>query len=173
MGKLLDILNKLVQNKIVNKKVLITVLSLGVLISLGVGLFIFLGPRPKKEEKKLINFEPEVTPIFQLKPEEIKAVSDPAKNAEAVKNLAQKAAVLDITACTPSIPILEVKQNESFTVKNSGPKDLSMVIHGEKNYIIPSKGEVKILANFTTGPGSYNYGCDAEDNTIGLILVIK
>lgn len=85
--------------------------------------------------------------------------------------LAKTAPVLEISACKPTPLVYEISE-ASFSVKNTGSKEMELNFGGAKNYSIAPGKTVLIKDALTRGVGFYGYGCTGkQDGPAGIVFL--
>lgn len=114
-----------------------------------------------------------------LTPEEKEAMDTPNQgDSEEIKRAfqgkvekaAKDADTIDIANCQPRPPIAKMKQNATFTFKNSDTTDHIVAFSQEKSYTVKKNSSVTVTADFLQGPGIFGFGCDQSPTEVGLIL---
>lgn len=152
-----------------NKKLAII---LGGLFSLAlVFLIVFFLSERRETEKKESQKETEGQVSYELNLNEVNILTNPEAKVEEVAEVAQQKDEVDITFCTPSVPIVKGKKGAVIKFVNTGPTETRIVIHKELEFKVHSESFYDLKLDFKRGSGNYTYGCEADDNIIGSILV--
>lgn len=114
---------------------------------------------------------PEMTWSGKDKPDEVAVLMFPPQNAsnedqqahrDLVDKLAQKAASIDLTQCTPKPLVFAHTQGESITVKNQDAKTSYVLQFGENSITIPA-GKSAVIDSAMIETGNTGYTCHEAD----------
>lgn len=149
-------------------KILLVVLVVLGIITIGLGgLYIYYS---QKEAGRLAknNSSSKSNAALEIKADNLAGLptDSPAKDKAAASSK-----TLDITNCVPSVSSFNIALGESFKFVNKDPYTHKIVIHAEKSLDVAANTSEEVVANFSKGAGAYAYGCDADDNIVGVIVV--
>lgn len=137
-----------------------------------------VSPTPEKDQPQ--GTKPSAQPGLSSDEKAALAASSGVSNVDATQQIvlatkvAREASSVDVTGCEMDPVVLKVKYQKSFTLKNNGDEEVSVVFYADGIVrLIPKGGETNIKDDFgKSGSGLVGYYCRAGTKVHqGLVLM--